>query len=342
MFCPRNYFIVPRFLDVFGLSEIYMSRLRAMSSLIFPSFRQMETITADSMETVVGENVNNIKFKTDTASTASTDDDSFGWFEDFEGSYEQLGDIILEDSFNSKNNSKKSNALFSKVKSLKSPANEPPVYVLESSLSEQQLWYETAGKRPRQPHQERKYYEKLWSKNFETSIAVTETLSNCSTNQSQKSKPLKPQRVINVSNDISVITFRGKGSHSTVVSKSFREGNFSTVTIHIHLPHFRVVVDLHGKQHAEFLTVVSLDYIKFGIWRRYSNFQQLASKIMKSSKYPKTILSWKCVVLRQRWFRCLDKQYLGLKCFLLEKFIHDLVFESDSPDILYEFLGLFD
>ena len=53
--------------------------------------------------------------------------------------------------------------------SLPNPVTAPPMYVLESSLETQQLWYATAGQRPRQPDHERRYFEKLWMKNFEAS-----------------------------------------------------------------------------------------------------------------------------------------------------------------------------
>lgn len=40
------------------------------------------------------------------------------------------------------------------------------------------------------------------------------------------------------------------------------------------------------------------------------------------------------------WFRCLDVDYLILKTFLLERFLHDFVFESMSPNTVREFLGV--
>ena len=35
-----------------------------------------------------------------------------------------------------------------------------------------------------------------------------------------------------------------------------------------------------------------------------------------------------------------EREYLVLKCFLLERFLHDVVFESASPHIIAEFLGV--
>lgn len=41
-----------------------------------------------------------------------------------------------------------------------------PTYVLEESLSSQQLWKHTAGTRPPQPVEERAFFEKMWAQNF--------------------------------------------------------------------------------------------------------------------------------------------------------------------------------
>jgi len=55
---------------------------------------------------------------------------------------------------------------------------------------------------------------------------------------------------------------------------------------------------------------------------------------------PNALTSWKLLKKRQRWFRCLDAGYLSLKVFLLERFLHDILFESNSPDILRDFVGV--
>lgn len=41
--------------------------------------------------------------------------------------------------------------------------------VPQESLSTQRLWRETAGKRPRQPSEERQFFEEQWAKNFSDS-----------------------------------------------------------------------------------------------------------------------------------------------------------------------------
>ena len=100
-----------------------------------------------------------------------------------------------------------------------------------------------------------------------------------------------------------------------------------------------------------------------GVWRRYSDFKELSERVMnghgegcatalqsmhpmsvteeaESELMPNAITSWRLLKKRQRWFRCLDAGYLSLKVFLLERFLHDIVFESSSPDMLRDFVGV--
>jgi len=60
----------------------------------------------------------------------------------------------------------------------------------------------------------------------------------------------------------------------------------------------------------------------------------------ESELMPNAITSWRLLKKRQRWFRCLDAGYLSLKVFLLERFLHDILFESSSPDMLRDFVGV--
>mmetsp|Transcript_31107 Transcript_31107/g.44706 ORF Transcript_31107/g.44706 Transcript_31107/m.44706 type:complete len:110 (+) Transcript_31107:77-406(+) len=97
--------------------------------------------------------------------------------------------------------------------------------------------------------------------------------------------------------------------------------------------------------------------VTFGLWRRHSDFAALAASLREPTTatlatvtgaesgkmqdtFKNTLLSWDCVLQRKRWFKCLDKDYLSLKSFLLERFMHDLLFESSSPQIINKFLGL--
>ena len=53
-----------------------------------------------------------------------------------------------------------------------------------------------------------------------------------------------------------------------------------------------------------------------------------------------SMLSWQCVLNKKNWFRCIEKDYIALKCFLLERFMHDVLFESNSSDLLFNFLNM--
>lgn len=68
--------------------------------------------------------------------------------------------------------------------------------------------------------------------------------------------------------------------------------------------------------------------------------QELNTKSGSENVFKNTMLSWDCVIQRKKWFKCLDTDYLSLKSFLLERFMHDLLFESQSPGIISDFLGL--
>lgn len=68
--------------------------------------------------------------------------------------------------------------------------------------------------------------------------------------------------------------------------------------------------------------------------------QELNTKSGSENVFKNTMLSWDCVIQRKKWFKCLDTDYLSLKSFLLERFMHDLLFESQTPGIISDFLGL--
>ena len=109
--------------------------------------------------------------------------------------------------------------------SWESPQTHPPVYILEGSLSEQELWHSTAGKRPVQPAEERKYYENLYKSNFENSEALKDT------NLFDEPAIEKASRRRKDSNEI--VLFRGKGPFSYAVSKSFLGNSPPCMTLQV-------------------------------------------------------------------------------------------------------------
>lgn len=96
-----------------------------------------------------------------------------------------------------------------------------------------------------------------------------------------------------------------------------------------------------------------------GVWKRYSDFVELSRLVTASHEgcssvlanmsplsiteeqevehLPNAITSWRLLKKRQRWYRCLDEGYLSLKVFLLERFLHDILFECTSPKLLRDF-----
>ncbi|CAN0519850.1 unnamed protein product, partial [Ectocarpus sp. 12 AP-2014] len=41
----------------------------------------------------------------------------------------------------------------------------------------------------------------------------------------------------------------------------------------------------------------------------------------------------------QRWYRCLEANYLKTKCSLLERFLAQFLFEVPTPSLLMNFVG---
>ena len=113
-------------------------------------------------------------------------------------------------------------------------------------------------------------------------------------------------------------------------------------SIMVRIPKYQIIRE-GNEVRAEYLVVVRLGTVTFGLWRRYSHFQKLADDIAKNEPatfFQNTNWSWRCLRRRQKWFRCLEKDYLALKCFLLERFLHDAVFESSSSTLFTDFLEL--
>ena len=136
------------------------------------------------------------------------------------------------------------------------------------------------------------------------------------------------------------IVFKGRGPFSISVTKAFDHNAFS-MTFSLQVPRFKIIKFANGEQVACFLTVVSLNGVTFGFWKRHSDFNTLASKLAENAKeFNNSLLSWQCLMNKKQWFRCLDKDYLALKCFLIERFMHDVLFESQEPNLLLNFFNL--
>jgi len=326
-----------------------------------------------------------------------------------------------------------------------------PTYVLEESLSSQQLWRHTAGTRPPQPVEERAFFEQMWAQNFAQSqvdyqmpvevLTATTPISlspfadgmfgagnaqvdyaigpnHVTRQQHPRSRheevalmrrlhdprqarnigiraiqPHHKQYIVNkkirTGSDASMtVHVRGDNVFGTTVSKSFAKSKAKNAplegvdTVNISIASYRVVevsrktadgpcfwhqgwLSKNKKQgkYAQFLVIYREGSIRdtIGVWKRYSDFVELSRKVMEAhiscgtvlasmsplsaaketdvEHLPNAITSWRLLKKRQRWYRCLDAGYLSLKVFLLERFLHDILFESTTPRLLRDFVG---
>lgn len=163
------------------------------------------------------------------------------------------------------------------------------------------------------------------------------------------------------------ILLRGPNAFGTTVSKSFARntvpgGPVVVDTVNISIASYRVVESRKYGKYAQFLVIYREGSIRdtVGVWKRYRHFEQLASKVTNAHEgcaavianmsplhiteepetehLPNAITSWRLLQKRKRWYRCLDAGYLSLKVFLLERFLHDILFESSSPQLLRDFV----
>ena len=217
---------------------------------------------------------------------------------------------------------------------------ETPDYVLEDSLANQALWHSTAGCRPVQPAHERRQFEELWAQNLANSQASGgEARSDSNSKRRRAFVCDRAPREVGGAQ----LLLRESSPFGTSVTKSWRCDCCGELTsIMIRIPKYQIVRK-GGKSHAEYLVVARLGAVTFGLWRRFAHFTALHDKINKTldkDDYQNTLWSWRCLRRRQRWFRCLDRDYLALKCFLLERFLHDAVFESASSTLFADFLEI--
>lgn len=163
------------------------------------------------------------------------------------------------------------------------------------------------------------------------------------------------------------ILLRGPNAFGTTVSKSFARntvpgGPVVVDTVNISIASYRVVESRKYGKYAQFLVIYREGSIRdtVGVWKRYRHFEQLANKVTNAHEgcaavianisplhiteepetehLPNAITSWRLLQKRKRWYRCLDAGYLSLKVFLLERFLHDILFESSSPQLLRNFV----
>mmetsp|Transcript_19568 Transcript_19568/g.59245 ORF Transcript_19568/g.59245 Transcript_19568/m.59245 type:complete len:245 (-) Transcript_19568:619-1353(-) len=212
------------------------------------------------------------------------------------------------------------------------PRHQTPGYILEEALVDQVLWHMTAGRRPKQPEDVKRIYEKLWEENFARSEVSYDSLSS-----KDSTERLGRDRH-------TIIVDKATCPYGYAASKSFRCphcGHIASVMIHV--PRLRVVKDLRTRRmHAEYLVIVHNGELTFGVWRRHTDFQHFVNFLRRSQvwvRFRKSFSRWRELRSKRKWYRCLDKEYLILKCFLLERFLQQVLAESKQP---YHFKRLLD
>ena len=117
-----------------------------------------------------------------------------------------------------------------------------------------------------------------------------------------------------------------KNIYSTFAIRSYQNnGPFGIAIIRI-----RVV----SNKYAEYLIKIKTPRFSFAIWKRYRDFQKLANKIqIERGFWRNSIVSWMCMQRNKSLKRNLNHEYLHIKAFLLERFLHDVLYESYEFDI---------
>lgn len=121
---------------------------------------------------------------------------------------------------------------------------------------------------------------------------------------------------------------------------SWQSGMNATLQARISVPNFRIVErnDRSGR-HAEYEINLRLDDVTISsCWKRHSSIERYMNRLKDKSLFPQTYRAWTLVQNSTKWFRNLDISYLHKKCIMMERFIHALLMESPSPDIILDFL----
>jgi len=169
----------------------------------------------------------------------------------------------------------------------------------------------------------------------------------------------------NTGDELTVLV-KGDNVFGTTVSKSFLSNGSipgPVESVSVSVGSYRVVESKKHGKYAQFLVIFCAGTFRetFGVWKRYSDFKTLSHQVSHGTEnctsvlvgmgplsvtedhaeiMPNAMMSWSLVKKRKRWYRCLDAGYLSIKVFLLERFLHDILYESTSPKILRDFVGV--
>lgn len=131
--------------------------------------------------------------------------------------------------------------------------------------------------------------------------------------------------------------------------ENLMSGHAYNTQIWVAVSAFRIIQDREGVR-AEFKVMMILDDEVTTIWRRFSDFVQLAqlhgiptgplrNLLTQSSFITKAHYIWNEIEARKPWFRSTSIKYLVWKCVKLEDFLKNLLFEAADPDRLIRFVN---
>ena len=185
-----------------------------------------------------------------------------------------------------------------------------PFWVLLEPIDFQINWKNTAGKRPKQKQKERRYYEKIWLK--------------------QTKMPLLNKNSLNSTNIYS-------NPYSKLCVRSFdKYGQYG-----VQIPCYRIsseiyyffgIIPKHIK-YAEYLIIIKTPIYQYSKWYRYNDIKKLYRNIVNtqlSSNFEYANSSWCILNNRLKLFKCLNIDYLNNKCYLIERVLHDILFELND------------
>lgn len=188
-----------------------------------------------------------------------------------------------------------------------------PDWVSLEPLEFQILWQNTAGKRPIQPIEERTKFEKYW---LENSIILKEESHSDDVQNSEL-----PAIIDNVYSSMCMRSFEQNGPYG------------------IRISHLRISINKYRK-YAEFLVCFKTPSYEYSTWKRYSQLSNFYYDIIRSESiflFFNTMISWEVLRSSRCFTRNLRIEYLKTKAFLLERVLHDALYEVSNPNVFVKF-----
>lgn len=108
-----------------------------------------------------------------------------------------------------------------------------------------------------------------------------------------------------------------------------------SMTFTMHIAGYRVMSTILGR-HAEFEVRVKGGGRSWSRWQRFSKFKLMVQCVNKDRA---SMRAWRRVLRAQPNYRCLDENYLLMKCNLLEEFLQQVMFAMPTPALLIHFVN---